>query len=444
MIFKKAIPRRTFLRGVGAAISLPFLDGMVPALAGPLATEATRPLRVGYIYVPNGIMRDQWLPATAGANFEMTPVLQQLAPFRDQLLVVSNLDGGPEEVGGHVGGSSMWLTGSIPKRSLNDVHCGISMDQFIARELGKDVQLESLELCTENAAELAGQSAGGYNSAYTNTISWRSPTTPLPMEHRPRAVFERLFGDGDSAEPAARLGQIRRRRSILDFVSLAVTRLLKGLDAGDRSKFNEFLDAIRDVEKRVQKAEQQGSVELPEMQRPTGIPPYEEHVKLMFDLQLLAYQTDMTRVFTFMLSREYSELVYTNLGHAEPHHPITHHRGRTKFMKQAGEVNIFHAKLLADFLEKMRSTPDGDGSLLDHSMIVYGAGMGDGDIHSQLNMPIAVLGGASGKIKGGGRHIRSPEGTPFANLHVAMLNIAGIPTQTFGNSTGDLDLHSAV
>ena len=443
MIFKKAIPRRTFLRGVGATIALPLLDGMVPAMAGPLATEVKRPLRVGYIYVPNGIMRDQWLPATAGANFEMTPVLKQLAPFRDQLLVLSNLDGGPDLVGGHVAGSSMWLTGSTPKKSLNDVQCGVSVDQLIAKELGKHTQLESLELCIENAAELAGQSAGGYNSAYTNTITWRSPTTPVPMEHQPRAVFERLFGDGESTDAAARLGQVRRQRSILDFVSLDVNRVLKGVDAGDRSKLSEFLDAIRDVEKRVQKAEQQGSVELPEMARPTGIPNYEEHVKLMFDLQLLAYQTDMTRVFTFMISREFSELVYSNLGHTDPHHPLTHHRGRPRWMKEAGEVNVYHAKLLAYFLEKMRSTPDGDGSLLDHSMIIYGAGMGDGDIHSQLNMPIAVLGGASGKIKGGGRHIRSPEGTPFANLHVAMLNIAGIPTKTFGDSTAEFDFNSA-
>ena len=442
MIFKKAIHRRTFLRGVGATIALPLLDGMIPALAGPLASELKRPLRVGYIYVPNGIMRDVWLPKTSGANYQMTPVLEHLAPFRDQLLVLSNLDGGLDEVGGHVAGSSMWLTASRPKKSLNDVYCGVSVDQVLAREFGKDTQLESLELCIENAAELAGQSAGGYNSAYTNTITWRSPTTPLPMEHQPRAVFERFFGDGDGTDPAARLGQIRRQRSILDFVSLEVDRLLKGFDAGDSSKLSDYLDAIRDVEKRIQKAEQQGSVELPEIERPTGIPPFEEHVRLMFDLQLLAYQTDMTRVISFMMSREFSELVYYNLGHTEPHHPLTHHRGNPDSMRQAGEVNVFHARLLAEFLEKMRSTPDGEGSLLDHSMIVYGAGMGDGDIHSQLNMPIAVLGGASGKIKGG-RYIRYPEGTPFANLHVAMLNIAGITTTAFGDSTGELDLHSA-
>ena len=319
----------------------------------------------------------------------------------------------------------MWLTGSTPKRSLNDVHCGVSMDQLIAREFGKDTRLESLELCIENATELAGQSVGGYSAAYTNTISWRSaPPRRYRWNTTRRAVFERLFGDGESTDTAARMSRIRRQRSILDFVSLDVTRVLKGLDAGDRSKLSEYLDAIRDVEKGIEKAEQQGSVKLPEMERPTGIPPFEEHVKLMFDLQVLAYQTDLTRVISFMMSREFSELVYTNLGHTDPHHPLTHHRNRPRFMKQAGEVNVFHAQMLAYFLDRMRSTPDGDGSLLDHSMIVYGAGLGDGDIHSQLNMPVAVLGGAAGKIKGG-RHIRYPEGTPFSNLHVAMLNIAG-------------------
>ena len=261
------------------------------------------------------------------------------------------------------------------------------------------------------------------------------------MEHQPRAVFERLFGNGDSTDPAERHSRMRRQRSILDFVSLDVTRVLKALGTNDRSKLSEFFDAIRDVEKRVQKAEQQAAVDLPEMERPIGIPPFGEHVKLMFDLQLLAYQTDLTRVITFMMSREFSELVYTNLGHTDPHHPLTHHRGIPQRMKQAGEVNIYHAQLLNYFLEKMQSVREGDGSMLDHSMIVYGAGMGDGDIHSQLNMPIALFGGATVK---GGRHIHSPEGTPFSNLHVAMLNKLGLSTEKFGNSTGELDLDSAV
>ena len=443
MIFKKAIPRRAFLRGVGATIALPLLDGMVPAFAGPVDQTAANPaLRVGYIYCPNGIMRDVWLPETAGADFEMTPVLKQWAPFRNQMLVLSGLDGGKEFVGGHVRGSSMWLTGSEPKKSLNDVRCGMSVDQILAKQFGKQTQLESLELCIEDAAEMAGQSAGGYSAAYTNTIAWRSPTMPLPMEHNPRAVFERLFGDGDSTDPAARMSRIRRQRSILDFVSRDVTRVLGDLGNSDRAKLSEFLDSIRDVETRVQKAEKQSSVKLPEMERPIGIPPYEEHVKLLFDMQVLAFQTDMTRVSTFMLAREYSELVYTNLGHTEPHHPLTHHRGIPQRMKQAGEVNVYHAKLFTYFLERMRSTPDGDGSLLDHSLIVYGAGLGDGDIHNQWNMPIALFGNGAGRIKGG-RHIRSPKGTPFSNFHAAMLDTVGIPTENFGISTGKLDLHSA-
>jgi hypothetical protein len=358
------------------------------------------------------------------------------------MLVLSGLDGGTQFVGGHVRGSSMWLTGSEPKQSLNDVRSGVSVDQVIAKEFGKQTQLPSLELCIENATELAGQSAGGYSAAYTNTISWRTPTTPLPMEHRPRAVFERLFGDGESTSPEARLARIHKQRSILDFVEKDANRVLADLGPNDRGKLAEFLDAIRDVEIRVQKAEEQSSRELPEMQRPIGIPAYEEHVKLMFDLQLLAFQTDLTRVSTFMLAREYSELVYSALGHTEPHHPLTHHRGIPQRMKQAGEVNVYHARLFAQFLEKMRSAREGDGSLLDHSMLIYGAGMGDGDIHNQWNLPIAFFGGAGGRVKGG-RHIQSPKKTPFSNLHVTILNLAGIATEKFGLSTGALDLNAA-
>jgi len=352
------------------------------------------------------------------------------------------MDGGSQFVGGHVRGSSMWLTGAEPKQSLNDVRSGVSIDQVVAKEFGQQTQLESLELCIENAAELAGQSAGGYSAAYTNTIAWRTPTTPLPMEHSPRAIFERLFGDGDSTDPAARLARIRKQRSILDFVSQDVSRVMAGLGQGDRGKLNEFLDAVRGVETRVQKAEAQSSKEIPEIERPIGVPAYEEHVKLMFDLLLLAYQTDLTRVSTFMLAREYSELVYTTIGHTEPHHPLSHHRGIPVRMQQAGEVNQYHAKLFASFLEKMKAAKEADGSLLDHSMIVYGAGMGDGDIHNQWNLPVAFFGGAGIGLKGG-RHIQSPKGTPFSNLHVTMLNLAGIPTEKFGLSTGKIDLNAA-
>jgi hypothetical protein len=443
MIFKKAIPRRTFLKGLGATIALPLLDGMVPAFAGALDTSGSARLRVGYVYIPNGILRDTWLPQEAGVGFQLTPTLEKLADFRDKMVVLSGLDGGSQFVGGHVRGSSMWLTGSEPKESMNDVFCGASVDQMIAQEFGKQTQLGSLELCIEDAAEIAGQAQGGYNAAYTNTIAWRTPTTPLPMEHKPRAVFERLFGDGDSTDPAARRAQIEKNRSILDYVKADASRLLSTLGQSDRSKISEFLDAIRDVETRLQKAEEQSATmdAMPKMERPVGLPTnYEEHAKLMFDLLVLAYQTDMTRVSTFMLAREYSEIVYSNLGISEPHHPLTHHRGIQDRMAQVRKIDAYHASLLAYFLSRMESTPDGDGSLLDHSMIVYGAGMGDGDIHNQWNLPIALLGGAGGRIKKGNVHVAYPKGTPFCNLHVAMLNMAGIPTEKFGNSTQALDL----
>jgi hypothetical protein len=444
MIFKKAVPRRTFLKGVGASIALPLLDSMVPAFAATDDPVSTAPLRVGYFYIPNGIMRDVWLPETEGANFELTPVLKNWEPYRDQMLVISGMDGGNEFVGGHVRGSSMWLTGIDPKKSMNEVLCGTSVDQVIAKEFGQHTQLDSLQLCVEDAAELAGQAQGGYNAAYTNTISWRTPTMPLPMEHKPRAVFERLFGDGDSTDSASRVARIQKNRSVLDFVQNDVSRVLTGLGSNDRSKLNEFLDAIRDVETRVQKAEQGATKDLPKVDRPVGIPPYGEHVPLMFDMIVLAFQTDTTRVSSMMLAREYSELVYTNLGLTEPHHPLTHHRGIPERMEGARQIDQYHAKLFSGFLKRMRETQDGDGTLLDHSMIIYGAGMGDGDIHNQWNMPIALLGGAGGRIKKGSMHLKNPKGTPYCNLHVAMLNLAGIPTEKFGNSTKALDLSAVV
>jgi hypothetical protein len=438
MIFKKAIPRRTFLKGVGATVAVPFLDSMVPAFAA--VNDTAPPLRMGYFYIPNGIMRDVWLPAQEGVGFEMTPVLKNFEPYRDQMVIVSGLDGGNEFVGGHVRGSSMWLTGIDPKKSMNDVFCGTSVDQVAAKEFGQHTQLDSLQLCIEDAAELAGQAQGGYNAAYTNTISWRTPTMPLPMEHKPRAVFERLFGDGDSTDTASRLARIQKNRSVLDFVQQDVSRVMTSLGSSDRTKLNEFLDAIRDVETRVQKAEQGATKELPQMERPVGIPPYEEHALLMFDLIVLAFQTDTTRVSSMMLAREYSELVYTQLGLTEPHHPLTHHRGIPERMEGARKIDQYHAKLFSHFLKRMRETKDGDGTLLDHAMIIYGAGMGDGDIHNQWNMPIALLGGGNGKIKRGNVHLKYPKGTPYCNLHVAMLNLAGIPTDKFGNSKQALDL----
>ena len=447
-LLRKPMRRRTFLTGLGASISLPILDAMTPALGALSKPGSKMPLRVGYVYSPNGIIKERWRPTIAGADFELTDVLQPFAPFREQLLVLTHLNNGDSEsVSGHVGGSTMFLTGTEPNKSLSEIHANISVDQIFSRELGQDTPLGSLQICIENAAELAGQSSGGYSSAYTNTISWSSPTTPLPMEHRPREIFERLFGDGGT-DPEARKNRIRRQKSILDFVKEDVDRVRKQLGHVDSLKLEEFSNALRDVENRVQKAEAKVDMELPEVERPVGIPEHEEHIRLMYDLLLLAFQTDTTRVFTYMVAREYSELVYTNLGHTDPYHPLTHHRGNPARKQQAGDIDVYHAQLFAEFLNKMQETIEIDGStLLDNSMLIYGAGLGNGDIHSQWNVPVALLGGGGGRIKGG-RHLVYDEGTPLSNLHVTMLNKAGIPTDNFGGqlgySNGELDLDSKI
>ena len=442
MLFKKAMPRRTFLRGMGVSLALPMLDAMIPALAASSAMKV--PQRVGYFYTPNGIIMEYFRPAKSGRDYEMTDILRPWEPYRDQLLVLSNLNNGDDEsVSGHVGGSTMFLTAAAPNKSLSEIYAGISVDQVIAHEFGKETPLSSLQLCIENAAELAGQSSAGYSSAYTDTISWSSPTTPLPMEHRPPEVFERLFGDAGT-DPAAREARIRQQKSVLDFVRGETQRYMKELGVEDRGKLAEFTDALREVEFRVQKAEEKADLALPEIERPVGIPGHEEHIRLMYDLMVLAYQTDMTRVLSFMIAREYSEVVYTQLGHEDPYHPMTHHRREPVRMRQAAEIDIYHAKMFGEFLGKLRATKEVDGStLLDNAILVYGAGLGDGDIHSQWNVPVAVLGGGGGTIKGG-RHIEYREGTPLSNLHVAVLNKLGIETESFGGklglSDGELDL----
>jgi hypothetical protein len=444
IIFKKEIPRRTFLRGLGVSVALPVLDAMVPALARASEIESKVPLRIGYVYAPNGIIRDRFRPAIAGANFEMSDMLKQWEPFRDQMLVLSNLNNGSaSSVRGHVGGSSMFLTGVKPYKSLSNVSCGVSVDQIIAKEFNKETPLGSLQLCIENAAELAGQSGAGYSSAYTNTISWSNSTTPMPMVFRPRDVFERLFGDAGT-DPQARKTRIQQQKSILDYIKDDFTRAKSKLGQTDRTKLDDFTDALRNIESRVQKAESKADIDLPEIARPVGIPEYEEHVRLMYDMILMAFKTDMTRVFTFMVAREFSELIFANLGHQEPYHPLTHHQGNPGKKRMAGEIDVYHAKLFSKLLAKMRVEKDIDGSsILDNSIIVFGSGMGDGDIHSQWNIPVALFGGGRGTLKGG-RHIVYKEGTPLANLHVAMLNKIGMPTEKFGGelgySDGELDL----
>ena len=442
MIFKKAMPRRTFLRGLGVSLALPMLDSMIPALASGSDAKGKIPMRVGYTYSPNGIVNERWCPNIVGTDYEMTDMLKHWAPYRDQLLVLSNLDNGnAKNVSGHIGGSAMFLTGAKPTRSLSDIYCGISVDQVFANQFGKETPISSLQVCLENAAELAGQSSGGYSSAYTNTISWSSPTTPLPMEHRPREIFERLFGDsGTNAD--ARKQRIRIDQSVLDFVREDVARTKRAIGAEDTVKLDEYLGAIREVELSLAKAEEKTNLAIPEVEKPFGIPAHEEHLKLMYDLLVLAFQTDMTRVFTFMMAREYSELVYTQLGHTDPYHPTTHHRGDPGKKRRAGEIDVYHASIFRYFLDKLAATKEIDGSsLLDNSMLVYGAGMGDGNNHDQWQIPVLLLGGAQGKWKGG-RHIQYERGTLFDHVHITMLNMGGVETESFGVSTGELDLRS--
>ncbi|MGH9784323.1 MAG: DUF1552 domain-containing protein, partial [Terriglobia bacterium] len=334
MIFKQAIPRRTFLRGLGATVALPLLDGMIPAFASAAETKSTTANRLAVVYVPNGMVMDRWTPKTEGANFEMSQILEPLTPFRNQVNVFSGLTDKhafpyPGEGGGdHARGTGSFLTGvHIKKTEGSDIQAGISADQIVAKEFGKQTQVPSLELAIENSAELVGETDAGYSGAYINTLSWRTATTALPMECQPRAVFERLFGDSDSTDPAARLARIKEDRSILDSVVQDVAPLMSKLGATDRNKLTEYLDAVRDIEQRIQLAEEQSSRELPVMERPVGIPPtFEEHVKLMFDLQVLAFQTDLTRVITFMMAREKSTRTYRELDIADPHHPLSHHK----------------------------------------------------------------------------------------------------------------------
>jgi len=447
MIFKKAIPRRTFLRGMGTALALPLLDGMMPAFAN--AAETGKPkVRLSTAYVPNGIIMDKWTPQAEGTGMELPPILAPLQAFRDQIMVLSGLDLKcanqlPGEGGGdHARGAAAFLTGvhPVPTQGAN-MSMGISMDQVAAQHLASQTQLASLELALDDN-DLVGTCDVNFSCAYSNTISWRGSTTPLPMENKPRVVFERLFGDRDSTDPAVRMARMRENRSILDSVREGVSRLLPGLGPNDRRKVQEWTDAIRDVERRIQLAEEQGQQELPTVDRPAGTPStFEEHAKLMFDLQILAYQADLTRVITFMMGREKNERSYREIGIADSFHPLTHHQHRPGMVDKVVQINTFHIKNLAYFLERLRSTPDGDGTLLDHTVLLYGSGISDGNVHSHDSLPILLAGGAAGQIKGG-RHARYPKGTPLLNLHLAILDMVGVPVDKLGESTGKLEILS--
>jgi hypothetical protein len=439
-IAKKAISRRTMLRGMGAAIALPLLDSMVPALSA-LSRTAARPVhRFGVVYVPNGMIMPSYLPSVEGANFELTPTLTPLANFRERVLVLSGLDCVPtpgRPGGPHAKATTRFLTDVSPPTSETWLDAGVSMDQILANETGKETQLASLELAIESS-ETAGACDTGFACAYTNIISWKSANTPLPGQHNPRVVFERLFGDSGSTDPKARLARMRQQRSVLDSVTEEVAHLQGALPAADRSKLTEYLEAIRSVERRIELAEAQSDEEVPLLAHPEGIPTnWEAHVMLMFDLQVLAYQCDLTRVITLMLGREHSGMTYPQIGVPDAHHPISHHQGEPDKVEKVARINRYHMEMFAKYLEKLQATPDGDGKLLDHTTVMYGAGIADSNSHSPLNIPLILAGGGTGYLKGG-RHINF-KGTPLANLHLTLMDQFGVHVDKIGDSTGRVD-----
>jgi len=442
IITKKALHRRTFLRGLGTTLALPLLDSIVPALAAPALNKPV--LRLGFVYHATGMIMDRWTPSAEGTAFEFTPTMKPLEPFRDRLTVMSGLaqvngralGDGP---GDHARGGAVFLTGVHPKKTEGaGIRCGVSVDQIAAREFAKHTQIASLEIGLESQS-LAGGCDSGYSCAYTNTLSWRTPTTPLPLETNPRRLFERLFGDGDSTDPAARMARLEEQRSVLDYVAGSIDRLETKLGSGDRNKLNEYLEAIRDVERRIQKAEQQNaSMKIPVVERPKSVPDaFEEHSKLMMDLQVLAFQTDMTRVITFVPAREGSNRSYREIGVSDGHHSITHHQNDPEKIDNVAKIDNFLIKNFAYLLDRLRATPDGEGNLLDHSIIVYGSGTADGNRHTHHDLPVVVAGGGAGQFKSG-RHLRFPKETPLNNLYLNILDKAGIPTEKFGDSTGRL------
>tara|TARA_B100001123_G_scaffold137558_1_gene159783 strand:+ start:289 stop:1623 length:1335 start_codon:yes stop_codon:yes gene_type:complete len=437
IITKMSLPRRTVLRGLGTALALPLLDAMVPA-ASALARTAAKPRRrFGVVYVPNGIAMEYWTPAEVGRGFPLTPILQPLAEFKDQMTVVSGLRG--YWTPAHAGASTTFLTGAAGVAGETAPVADTSMDQLLAREYGQETELASLQLAIDSRAN-AGQCSGGHSCVYTNTICWRSRTTPLPMENNPRVVFEQMFGDSGSTDPAVRQVRMARDRSILDSVTDKVATLQRELGQDDSLKIDEYLEGVRDIERRIQRAEQRQSVDLPEVMQPEGIPStFADHVRLMFDLQLLAHQVDLTRVTTFMLGREVSSRTYTEIGVPDAHHPLSHHEYKPEKIALMSKVNAYHASLFAEYLTKLRNTPDGDGSLLDNMLLMYGCGMSDSNAHSPLDLPVLLLGGCGGQIEGD-RHLHYPDDPLMPNLLVTLMEKLDVPVDRVGESDGRLRL----
>jgi hypothetical protein len=437
-VTRKHLSRRTFLRGAGVTLALPLLESMVPAQTPLRQTAAVPKSRLGCIYVPHGAVMDKWTPATVGSGFEFTEILKPLEPYRDHLCVISNtahaLAGGVGSDAGadHARSAAAYLSGAHPARGV-EPRVGITLDQVAAQAVGQETPLPSIELSIEEVGVSCGS---GYPCAYTNSISWKAATAPNPMENNPQVVFEKLFGDGSN--PAERLQRKRKDRSILDAITEKVSRLEKDLPTSDRVRIDEYLADIREIERRIQKTESQVSAELQIPNAPVGIPEsFDEHAKMMFDLKVLAYKADITRISTMMYARDLSPATYPLSGIRDGFHTCSHHSNNRANMDNFSKINRYHAETLAYFLGKLKATPDGDGSLLDHSMILYGSSMADGNQHDHHPLPVLVAGGAFGNLKGG-RHIRTADRTPMSNVLLTILNKLGIQRESFGDSNGTI------
>jgi hypothetical protein len=426
---------------MGAALALPLLDAMVPALTPTVKTAAAPRKRLGCVYIPHGAIMDRWTPVEAGSNFALTPILKPLEPFRDSLNIVTNLTR-PEQAGidtNHAGAPASWLAGVPPKRTAGpDYSLGVTLDQVVARTIGQDTTFPSIELATEDFTGLIGDCAPGFSCAYMNTLSWQSETAPLPMEINPRMVFERLFGVGGTRDD--RLARMKTDRSLLDFVAGDLRDVQAGIGPRDRVRLDQYLNHVREIERRIQRAEQQAESLLTVPNAPVGVPEsFEEHVTLLFDLLAVAFQTDLTRVFTFMLGRELSQRTYPHIGVTEPHHSISHHGNRPQAIDAHATVNTYHVTLFAKFIERLRVTPDGEGSLLDQSLILYGSGMGNGNVHSPDLLPTLVVGRAAGSLQGG-RHIVAGALTPNADLLISLAEKLDVGLERFGGNRGRIPL----
>ncbi|MBM3855554.1 MAG: DUF1552 domain-containing protein [Verrucomicrobia bacterium] len=439
IITKKALPRRTFLRGVGASLALPLLDAMVPAATAAGKTPARAVRRLGFIFMPMGCDQSRWTPPGADGRLqELSPILASLEPVKSHVTVVTNLELRNAYPGSHATSNSAFLSAAKAKHTeSSDYYLGTTVDQVAAQQIGRETPLPSLELSMD-MLQTTGQCDNGYACVYQNNLSWSSPTTPLPSEAHPRVVFERLFGEGGSSEE--RRAALRQRASLLDWVSEDIARLRRRLGPADRARVDEYLATVREVERRIQKAEA-GVADhpLPDLDRPLGVPAaYADHARLMFDLQVLAMQGDLTRVCTFQLARETSNRTYPEIGVPDPHHPLSHHGNDPDKIARMAKINAFHVSLFAYYLERLKATPEGEGTLLDHSLLLYGSGIGNPNVHDHTNLPILVAGGAAGGLPGG-RHHRFERPTPLANLHLTLLDKVGVRLDHFGDSSGRMD-----